>query len=368
MVFYEKRSENAFKFYNTANLANYIVNFTFDGNTSCFFVIIFLFQLFFDMKALVLDQVGQDLQLKNISNYEDEEGYILVDVHAAALNHRDVWITKGMYPGIEPPVILGSDGAGFYEGKEVIINPNHLWGDNIKFQSPQYHILGLPTDGTFAEKVKVKKDKIHPKPSHLSFEEAAALPLSGMTAYRALFTKCNLQKGERVLISGIGGGVALFAFQFAIAMGAEVWVTSGSDWKIEKAISMGAQGGINYKTADWKSFSKKTGGFDVVIDSAGGDGFMNLVKLCKPGARICFYGGTRGNINQLNPQIIFWKQLSIFGSTMASDQEFNEMIDFVGEHHIVPVVDSVYSINNANEAFKKMEQGLQFGKIVLKIQ
>ncbi len=317
------------------------------------------------MNVLVLEALEKPMKYGSVPNLEKGEGQVLVEVKAAALNHRDVWITKGMYPGITLPIVLGSDGAGLCEGKEVIINPNHNWGDNEKFQSASYHILGLPTQGTFAENVVVGKDKIYPKPSHLSMKEAAALPLGGMTAFRALFTKCQAEQGERVLISGVGGGVALFAFQFAVAKGCEVWVTSGSDEKIEKAIKMGAKGGINYKNADWKDFGKKTGGFDVIIDSAGGDGFSQLVKLCKPGARICFYGGTRGNITKLNPQIIFWKQISIFGSTMGSDLEFKQMIDFVAEHKIVPVVDSVYSLSEGNKAFQRMEQGLQFGKIVL---
>ncbi len=318
------------------------------------------------MKALVLNEIGIALDYAEVEIPTVGDG-ILVDIKAAALNHRDVWITKGMYPGIQVPVILGSDGAGIYDGKEVIINPNHNWGENENFQASDYHILGLPTNGTFAEKVMVGKDKIRDKPPHLSMEEAAALPLGGMTAFRALFTKCNAKKGDRVLISGVGGGVALFAFQFAVAAGCEVWVTSGKDSKIEKAVEMGAAGGLNYKEADWKAFGKKTGGFDVIIDSAGGDGFANLVKLANPGARICFYGGTRGNISKLNPQLIFWKQISIFGSTMGSDSEFNKMVDFVAAHKIVPVVDSVYSLEDGNEALERMDAGLQFGKIVLKI-
>ena len=319
------------------------------------------------MKALVLNEVGQALEYKEVPSPIEKDDLIVVKVTAGALNHRDVWITKGMYPGIKPNIIMGSDGVGIYNDREVIINPNHDWGDNPKVQGNDYHILGLPTNGTFAEEVLVHKSKIRPKPRHLSSEEAAALPLGGMTAYRALFTKCQLKKGERVLISGVGGGVALFAFQFAVATGAEVWVTSGAEWKIDKAMKMGAAGGINYKNADWKGFAKKTGGFDVIIDSAGGDGFADLVKLANPGGRICFYGGTRGKITSLNPQLIFWKQLSIFGSTMGTDEEFMDMIDFVDEHGIVPVIDSVYHIKDGNDAFMRMDKGLQFGKIVLRV-
>jgi NADPH:quinone reductase-like Zn-dependent oxidoreductase len=205
-------------------------------------------------------------------------------------------------------------------------------------------------------------------PAHLSFEEAAALPLAGLTAYRALFSRAQLQAGEKVLISGIGGGVALFACQFAIAAGAEVYVTSSAQEKIDKAIRMGAKGGANYTEEKWaKPFGKAVGGFDVIIDSAAGDGFGNLVKLCNPGARIVIYGGTRGPWNGVSPQIVFWKQLNIMGSTMGSSEEFQAMIDFVSRHKIIPIIDGIYPIEKAAEAFDRMNQGLQFGKIVLTI-
>ena len=320
------------------------------------------------MKALVLKAKEEDLEYEDFENPCAKEGEAIVALKAAALNHRDVWISKGLYPGITYPAILGSDGCGIYEGREVIINPSINWGDNEAYQSEAYHILGLPTRGTFAEFVKVGKDKIFDKPAHLTAVQAAALPLSGLTAYRALFTKCALQTGEKILISGVGGGVALFACQFAIAAGAEVYVSSSSEAKIEQAIAMGAKAGANYKEANWaKNFAKETGGFDVIIDSAAGDGFMDLVKLCKAGGRIAFYGGTRGNITQLNPQVIFWKQISIFGTTMGSDKEFEAMLSFVEQHNIVPVVDTVYDLADGNTAFEKMDKGLQFGKIVLKI-
>jgi zinc-binding alcohol dehydrogenase/oxidoreductase len=321
------------------------------------------------MKALVL--VGKDLPLsyQSVEKPVAGAGEILVQVHAAALNHRDVWIAKGLYGGIKYPTILGSDGAGVTaDGKEVIIHPGMNWGDNPHFQSKSYEILGLPSDGTFAEYVKVGAKYVSPKPAHLSFEQAAALPLAGLTAYRALITRCQARAGERVLISGIGGGVALYAMQFALALGCEVWVTSSSEAKIQKAVEMGAKGGVNYKTEQWsKAFMAKTGGFDVIIDSAAGSGFGELVKVCKPGARLCFYGGTAGALSGVSPQIVFYKQLSIFGSTMGSDVEFEAMIRFVEKHKIMPVVDAVYPLSEGNAAFQRMDKGQQFGKIVLKI-
>jgi zinc-binding alcohol dehydrogenase/oxidoreductase len=320
------------------------------------------------MKAIVLENKGAELQVLEMDHPQPAADEAVVQIKTAALNHRDVWITKGMYPGIVYPGILGSDGAGVYDGKEVLICPNINWGDNIAYQRKDYTILGMPKHGTMAEYVAVQKDKIFDKPAHLDWAAAAALPLAGLTAYRAVFTKGQLQAGERVLISGVGGGVALFALQFALAAGAEVYVTSGSSEKIEKAVEMGAAGGDNYKKEDWhKRLAKEAGGFDLIIDSAGGPGFALFPKMCNYGARIVTYGGTRGKVPGLATQAIFWKQIAILGTSMGSDMEFGDMVDFVGQHQIVPVVDSVYVMAEAQAAFERMDKGLQFGKIVLTI-
>ena len=330
------------------------------------------------MKALVLVGKDQPLSYQDVPNLENtygtsrdsrEGGYSIIKLKAAALNHRDVWIQKGMYAGIKYPSILGSDGAGIDEkGKAVIINPTINWGDNPKAQGKDFRILGLPDEGTFAEYLRIETANVIPKPKHLTFEQAAALPLAGLTAYRALFTKCVAKAGDTVLISGVGGGVALFALQFAVAAGCEVWVTSGSDEKIERAKTMGAKGGFNYKTEGWaKAATAQTGGFDVVIDSAAGAGFADLVKICRAAARICFFGGTAGAITGVSPQIVFYKQISIFGSMMGTADEFSKMAKFVTKHKIVPVVDAVFDLKDGNEALKRMDEGKQFGKIVLKI-
>ncbi|MCB0531426.1 MAG: zinc-binding dehydrogenase, partial [Saprospiraceae bacterium] len=193
--------------------------------------------------------------------------------------------------------------------------------------------------------------------------------LAGLTAYRVLFSRCQLKAGERVLITGVGGGVALMTMQFAMAAGAEVFVTSGSDDKLAKARKMGAQGGVNYRQTDWdKQLKTSIGGFDVLIDSAGGDGFSALLPLCNPGARIGVYGGTLGKVNGLSPQILFWKQISILGSTMGTLEEFGAMLEFVTRHKIVPVVDSVFRLEEGNRALRRMAETDQFGKIVLKIR
>lgn len=292
----------------------------------------------------------------------------IVRLHASALNHRDVFITQGLYAGIRTPCILGSDGAGEWRGQRVVLYPALEWGDNPNFQGKNFRVLGMPDEGTFAEQISIPGPNIFPMPKHLNWEQAAALPLAGLTAWRTLFSRCQLKKGEKVLITGIGGGVALTALQLAVAAGAEVFVTSGHAHKIEKAMKLGAKGGANYREEGWeKRLKQEVGGFDVVVDSAAGEGFAALPGLCNPGARIGLYGGTRGKVNGLSMQPVFWKQISILGSTMGSPAEFKAMLDFVQKHEIVPVVDAVFPLREGVQAFKKMEDGEQFGKIVLKI-
>jgi len=321
------------------------------------------------MQALVLTKEKSLPEYIQTTPPEAKKGEVIVKLGAGALNHRDVWITKGLYPGIRVNTVLGSDGAGTIGDRRVIINPNINWGDNEAVQHFAYHILGMPTNGTFGEYVRVGEDRVHDMPEHLSMEQAAALPLGGLTAYRAIFTKCQVKAGDRVLISGVGGGVALFACQFAIAAGAEVYVTSSSQEKINKAIALGAKGGFLYTDENWsRQFVDEVGGVDAIVDSAAGDGFNDFIRITNPAARICFYGGTRGKINKLNPQIIFWKQLTVMGSTMGSDTEFQAMLDFVNTHEIIPVIDRIFDLGEGAKAFEYMDAGKQFGKIILKIQ
>ncbi len=319
------------------------------------------------MRAAVLRALNEDLSIEEIKQPEAVSDSVVVELKYAALNHRDLWITKGQYAGIELPLVLGSDGVGQYKGERVIINPSLNWGDNNRFQATDYKILGLPDQGTFAEYITVSKSKLHSVPEHLSMEEAAALPLAGLTAYRALMTKCRPEKGEKVLISGIGGGVATMAFLFAQASGCEVYVTSGSLDKINAAKQMGAADGVSYRTENLaKSIKAMTGGgVDIVIDSAGGDGFGELIKACKPGGRIAIYGGTRGVISKISPQLIFWRQLEIHGSTMGTDEEFEAMLQMIDQHKIKPVVDRTFNLSDINQAFKHMSRSDQFGKIVV---
>jgi NADPH:quinone reductase-like Zn-dependent oxidoreductase len=329
------------------------------------------------MRAVQIESVGR-LRTADVPEPVPGEGEALVELKAAALNHRDVWILKGQYAGLRFPCIPGSDGAGTvtgvgpgtdrsWLGREVVINPASNWGPSARAQGADFSILGLPADGTLAERVSVAASQLSPKPGHMSWEEAAALPLAGLTAWRALMGRAALASGERVLVTGVGGGAALFALQFAVASGNETWVTSSSEGKIARAVEMGARGGFRYDQEGWAiAASKSPGPFDVIIDSAGGPGFASLVDLAAPGGRIASFGATRGNAPELVLRKVFWKQLSILGSTMGNPADWSAMTGFVGRHSIRPVVSDVFPFSKAAEAFELMERGGQFGKIVVR--
>lgn len=317
------------------------------------------------MRAIVINQEDSMPEHVDKKMPELQEGQVMLNIRASSMNHRDVWITKGLYPGIVSGATMGSDGCGTWQGEDYVINPGLDWGLNQNFQDSRFRVLGVPDDGTFADYIAIDKKYLYLKPSHLTVTQAAALPLAGVTAYRALFSRAGLRQGEKVLVTGIGGGVALMAFQFALALGCTVVVTSGDAAKITKAMKMGAVGGYDYKDTNWtKDLVTDFGGVDVVIDGACGPGFSGLIRVCQPGGRIAFYGATAGQIGSVNPQQVFWKQLSILGSTMGSESDFGQMIDFVSKHHIVPVIDCVLPLDNYRDGFSRMAEGKQFGKIV----
>ena len=208
---------------------------------------------------------------------------------------------------------------------------------------------------------------MHPKPPHLNWEQAAALPLAGLTTYRALFTKAKAKKGDKILITGVGSGTGTFALQWAVTAGCQVFVTSGSGEKIEAAKQLGAAAGVSYKAQDWaEQLLQLTGGFDVIIDSALGEGFAKLPDLCNPGGRIVVFGGTAGNIPALNGRKIFWRQLQIIGTMMGSPDDFKAMLEFVNMHQVIPVIDEVFALADTEKAVQKLGASLQFGKLVLK--
>ena len=312
------------------------------------------------MHAQVLHEAKQPLAWQSRDDLVPGVGQVVVTLRAAALNRRDFWITQGMYPGIRTPVVLGSDGAGTvtrvgdgvtedWSGRDVILNPGLDWGDSPRAQGERFHILGMPTDGTFAEQVLIDARYVHPKPAHLDWHEAAALPLAGLTAYRAVFEQGQLQAGETVLVSGIGGGVATFALQFAVRAGARAVVTSSSPAKIARAIELGAAGGYDYRDTAWaREFAQRYGAAGLVIDGAGGAGYASLVEIAGPGGRIVNYGATAGSPEKLDLFKVFWKQLRLQGTTMGSPHDFSAMCDFVVAHDVRPIVDRVLPLVEAN--------------------
>jgi NADPH:quinone reductase-like Zn-dependent oxidoreductase len=334
------------------------------------------------MKAIILRELGapENLKLEDWPDPQAGPGEVVVRLKAAALNHRDVFIWQKLYPNIQLPAILGSDGAGVVAsvgdgvdpalvGSEVVVEPGLDWGPDDRLQGPKYRILGMPEEGTYAEQIRIPVANLHAKPAHLSFEEAAALPLAGLTAYRAVASRAQVQAGETVLVTGIGGGVATFAMQIAKQLGARVYVTSGSDDKLARAKDFGADGGVNYKQADWgkQIVALSGGGPDVVIDSAGGEALETAVKIIKPAGRIVFYGATTGLAKNLDLYRAFFKQLTIMGSTMGSPREFAAFLKLYDEAKLKPAIDQVFPLADAAAAHRRMNEAGQFGKIVLRV-
>lgn len=336
------------------------------------------------MKAMVLHELGgpERLSYEDASEPEPGPGETVVRLHAAALNRRDVFATRGQYPGARPealPVILGSDGSGEVvargdgadgpaEGAEVVINPALYWGEDPRKPGKEYRILGLPDDGTFAEFVKVPAESVFPKPSHLSHEEAAAIPLGALTAYRALVTRGEVKEGETVVVPGVGSGVATFVVQMAAALGARVFVTSGSDEKVERAKELGAEGGVNYNAEAWsKELKGMTGGVDLSVDHVGGEAFDALVSLATPGSRIVVFGATAGPAPKVMTIRISLKNLDVLGTAMGTNEEFGAMLDLYAEHGLHPTINETFALEDTAAAMQYMEGGEGIGKIVIDI-
>lgn len=337
------------------------------------------------MQAVMLRQQGapENLRLETVPDPQPQAHEVVVRLKAAALNHRDVWIRsgRGAYSSPIQPVILGSDGAGEVMavgsgvdaqlvGQAVVINPSLDWGENDEAQGPNFRILGMPDDGTYAQLVRVPAQNVFAKPAALSFAEAAAIPLAGLTAYRAVVSRARVQPGETVLVTGIGGGVSTFALQIAVQLGARVFVTSGSDAKLARARELGAAGGANYRTQDWaREIVAWCGGTgpDVVIDSVGGETFARAIDILRPGGRIANYGATTGPVKDFVLRSMFWKQITVLGTTMGSPREFEAMLKLYDSGGLHPVVDTIFALAEAAAAHRRMEEAGQFGKILLDI-
>ncbi|WML55927.1 alcohol dehydrogenase catalytic domain-containing protein [Neobacillus sp. PS2-9] len=322
------------------------------------------------------EKVMPEIQEVPIPVIGDHE--VLIKVKAAALNHRDLHITNSKN---KRSFIYGSDGAGeiidvgkqvtqWSIGNEVVINSQIsclqceycLKGEHSFCESGSV-LGGAVWGGTFAEYVKVPAANLERKPNHLTFAEAAALPLAFGTAWRALFSKAKLQAGESILIEGIGGGVALYSLQLALSVGAKVFVTSSSDEKLEKAVKLGATAGFNYRDGGINPLSLVPTGFDVIV-SSNSRTLTSSIHYAKKGGRLVQFSFIGENLPLFDIDTVMGKQLQIFGSAMHSYTEFKNAFRFVEESKLMPVVSNILPLESFEEGFSEMKQGNQFGKIV----
>ncbi|OMF96899.1 zinc-binding dehydrogenase [Paenibacillus sp. FSL R7-0337] len=330
------------------------------------------------MKAITLGPQG--LQYTVHPDKRPEQGQVKVRLKTAGLNHRDLFIiaaasaTEGV-SGPVHPCVLGSDGAGVIEetgegvsglaqGMEVIINPCLGW-DRADDVPVVPDILGYPADGTFAEYVIVPEQNVVPKPAYLSWEEAGVLPLAALTAYRALFTRGDLKQGDHVLIPGIGGGVATFAALMAAAAGAQVTVTSRSEAKRAEALQLPVTRVID-SNSRWREELQHQP-VDLILDSVGPATFEQYFEVIKPGGRIVMFGASSGDDLTIPARAIFFPQLQLLGTSMGSHEEFTAMLQFMEQHQIHPIMDSVYSLADTPLALQRMERAEQLGNIALRI-
>jgi NADPH:quinone reductase-like Zn-dependent oxidoreductase len=313
---------------------------------------------------------------------------VIIKLKAASLNHIDIWIRRGL-TGIEValPHILGADGAGVVTdvgdrvrnvatGDAVCLYPPSGCGrcefclTDREYMCIHLRVLGERENGTYAEYTRVPARNCFSIPPGLSFEQAAAFPLVYITVWRMLVTNARLKPGEQVLILGIGGGIATAALQLAARIGTHIIVTSSSDEKLEKAKTLGAEHGINYKNADFaREVRRLTGkrGVDVVVDCVGGDSWIKSLASLAKGGRLVTCGATAGAHPPTDIQRIFWNNLKIFGSTLGDRAEFTEVLNFMAASCTQPVIDRVFSLRDAATAQNRLEQGKQFGKIVLRM-
>jgi NADPH:quinone reductase-like Zn-dependent oxidoreductase len=317
------------------------------------------------VKAIRIHEDGGPdvLRYEDVADPEPADGEVLIELRAASLNHLDIWIRKGL-PSVPKPRILGADGAGVIAGTDerVVINPGIM-------SNGKTHIVGETMDGTHAELIAIPRDYVHPIPGDLTFEEAAAFPLVFETAYRMLVPRARLQEGEWVLIWGIGGGVATATLSLAKALGAKVIVTSSSDAKLERAAELGADATVNHATGDVVAAVKEVtgGGAHVVVDDVGEATWKRTLDAARPEGRVVVCGATTGPNPPAALHRIWWKQLSILGSTMGTPADFQGACDLIAAGKARPVVDRVFPLADARAAHERLEAGEQLGKIVLSI-
>ncbi|HSC93213.1 MAG TPA: zinc-binding dehydrogenase [Gaiellaceae bacterium] len=324
------------------------------------------------MKAVRIHEDGgpEVLRYEDVPEPEPGPGEVLVDLRAASLNHLDVWVRKGL-PSVPKPRILGADGAGIVAGvgpgvegftvrDRVVINPGIEHGAVIT-------VIGEHTDGTHCERIAVPATNVYPIAEGLSFEEAAAFPLVFETAYRMLVTKAHLQPGEWVLVWGIGGGVGTASFELARALGARTIVTSGSDEKLERAREWGADVCVNHASGDVVAAAKEVGGVDLVVETVGEATWARSLAAVKAGGRVTVCGATSGPNPPAQLHRFWWKQLTVYGSTMGAREDFEGAYDLIRSGRARVHVDSVLPLSEIRAAHERLEAGKQLGKIVLAV-
>lgn len=326
------------------------------------------------MKAFVIE--SGELKVRDVEEPQAKAGEVVIALKTAGINRRDLGLPK-RYGNRPDALIIGSDGAGVIEaigdkvsgfsvGDEVIINPALRWYDNSDAPPAEFDILGMPDHGTFAEKIALSAEQVEKKPDHLSWEEAGSLALAGLTGYRALFTKGEVKEGDTLFIPGAGSGVATYLIQFAKNAGARVIVSSRSEEKREHALEIGADRAIS-TDSDWpQELADET--VDLVIDSVGAATFNRSLEVLKKGGRIVIFGATTDDNVDFNLRSFFYGQYQLFGSTMGSREELRAMLAHMKEHGTHPVVDRVFELEDAQEAFDHLGGGKQFGKVVLRIK
>lgn len=325
------------------------------------------------MRAIIhADKIGMEgVSIQDLTIPELGPNEVRIQLKTAGINHRDLFIPNRHNPE-EGVLVLGSDGAGIIDaigegvsnvkvGDEVVINPSLGWEKNTPAPPEGFEILGYPFDGTFAEFVTIPAENAFPKPVHLTWEEAGVFSLASLTAYRALFTRGQVKEGMNVFIPGIGSGVAMQLLQFAKCAGANVYVTSRSEEKRQKALQLGAVRAFDSEE-DWEVALDGLK-MDLVIECVGAATFNKSLAQLKKGGTIVTFGASAGDVVQLDLRSFFYGQFNMLGSTMGSTEEYKEMLEFMSTHKIKPVMDRMYTLDEYTEAFDRIEKAEQIGKI-----
>jgi NADPH:quinone reductase-like Zn-dependent oxidoreductase len=315
----------------------------------------------------------ENLVPAEVPDPEPGPGEVRVDLVAAALNRREWWIRRGGSAAL--PAVLGSDGAGIVSavgagvdaaaaGDEVVLDAALDWGDDEEAPGPNFRILGVPDQGTYAERIVVGAHQVRPKPQNYTWLEAAALPLAGLTAWRAAVTHAGARPGRTILVPGAGGGVATFVVQIAAALGARVLVTTSTGEKLERARSLGAEGGVLYTDAGWPA---QVAPVDAVVDSVGAAVWPGSFAALKPGGRLVCFADTVGEEGRVRLDELFHDQFRIQGTSMGSPREFDELLAHAAGAGWRPVIDSVFPLRETAAAHERLDAPDRFGKVVLAI-